>query len=85
MTLLPEPNYEGIDQTQITETLRQGILKWFDPARNYGFIEAEGRQYFTQGNYELRRSTPKELTGRKVEFLGKYSERGWVARGVRLK
>jgi CspA family cold shock protein len=59
----------------------QGIVKWFDRNRGFGFIESEGKDYFF--HISMLEANSKINKGDKVSFEAKESSRGIRAVKVR--
>lgn len=59
----------------------EGIVKWFDVKRGFGFIESEGKDYFV--HISMVEEDSKIDKGDKVFFEAKESPRGTKAVKVR--
>ena len=59
---------------------KQGIVKWFNPDKGYGFITAE-EDYF----FHVSEITTQLEEGDEVEFTPSENERGKIAKNVLLK
>lgn len=64
------------------EKMINGKVKWFNEAKGFGFIEAEGRDYFVYYK-EIEGSGFKTLQeGQKVQFTAGTSPKGACAKEV---
>lgn len=64
--------------------MKNGIVRWFDHKKGYGFIQADGKDYFTHFK-EIQSEGFKTLNeGDKVRFTESSSPKGPVAIGVYL-
>lgn len=61
---------------------KQGVCKWFDAAKGYGFVSAEGKDYFV--HFRSIAGTGYKLLdeGQEVSFLVKSGEKGLIADDV---
>ncbi|MQY58920.1 MAG: cold-shock protein [Clostridia bacterium] len=59
----------------------EGIVKWFDSKRGFGFIESEGKDYFVH-RWDIEENSKIEK-GDKVSFEPEESPRGIKAVKVR--
>jgi CspA family cold shock protein len=85
VTIVESIPEDGIDAFQIKPTPREGIVDWFDKARGWGFITADGRRYFVHHNKIIGNGFKNLLTGQRVKFLGEMGKKGWIATDVRIK
>jgi cold shock protein len=61
-----------------------GIVKWFNPAKGFGFIDYEGVDYFVHfGSINMEGYKTLEQ-GQPVQFKANVAERGPVAEDVYL-
>ena len=61
-----------------------GTVKWFNGQRGYGFIEAQGQEYFA--HWKEVQSTDKFkklIDGEPVEFLPLKGDKGLLATSIR--
>jgi len=64
--------------------MEKGTIKWFNPDRNYGFIEREvGTDVFVHGSEVEGAQLPKE--GDRVSFKVEDGDRGLKATNVMIK
>jgi len=64
--------------------MQNGIVKWFDNAKGFGFIESKGKEYFVHFK-EIQTDGFKTLAeGIKVTFDAQTSPKGPVAKNVKL-
>lgn len=63
----------------------QGIVKWFNNKRGYGFISGEdGKEYFVYYQNIFMEGFKHLKNGSKVSFTPSTSEKGFVATNVSL-
>jgi len=64
--------------------MEEGVVKWFNPRKNYGFIEREnGKDIFVHGN-DISSSGFRQLdSGDRVQFEVTESPKGLKATNVR--
>ena len=61
----------------------EGIVRWFNPAKGYGFIEAEGKDYFAHFKAIQAEETYKNLIeGQYVTFTPAINKQGGVAENI---
>jgi cold shock protein len=64
--------------------MEQGIVKWFNDAKGFGFIASEGKDYFVYYK-EIQGTGFKSLKeGQKVTFVAGTSPKGQCAKEVKL-
>lgn len=64
--------------------MQNGIVKWFNEAKGFGFINSDKKDYFVYFK-EIQADGFKTLKeGDKVHFTAATSEKGPVAKGVHL-
>lgn len=62
--------------------MKDGVVKWFNSERGYGFIHCEGKDYFVHFK-EIRKEGYKELApNERVRFIPSNSPKGATATGV---
>jgi cold shock protein len=62
--------------------MQDGIVKWFNNEKGFGFIESEQKDYFVHYK-EVQSPGFKSLNqGERVKFTPGKSEKGLVAKGV---
>jgi CspA family cold shock protein len=62
-----------------------GTVKWFDAQKGYGFISSNGQDYFVHWkNIESNQDYKSLGDNQEVEFVPETSDRGPVAREVRV-
>lgn len=60
----------------------QGVVKWFNEAKGFGFIQADGKDYFVHYK-EIKKDGYKTLVEKeKVTFEPANSDKGLVARNI---
>lgn len=60
----------------------QGIVRWFDDKKGYGFIDCEGKEYFIHFKEITARGYKTLKEGEKVSFEPETSSRGLSAKCV---
>lgn len=64
--------------------MQNGIVKWFNPDKGFGFIQSDKKEYFVYFK-EIQIDGFKTLAeGDKVNFEPSSSPKGFVAKGVRM-
>ncbi len=64
--------------------MQNGVVKWFDDKRGFGFIESEGKDFFVHFR-EIQCDGYKSLReGASVSFEPATGDKGAVAKAVRV-
>lgn len=62
--------------------MAEGIIKWFDEKKGFGFLECEGKDYFVHYK-EIKGDGFRTLdSGTKVSFTAESSPKGGVAKAI---
>ncbi len=65
--------------------MQQGIVKWFNDQKGFGFIQSEGKDYFVHHS-EIQMNGFKTLAeGAKVSFISANSPKGATATRVQAE
>lgn len=59
-----------------------GIVKWFSDEKGYGFVEADGKEYFLHFKEIQKDGFKSAKQGDKVEFNPAMSPKGLIAKSV---
>jgi CspA family cold shock protein len=63
----------------------QGVVKWFNSSKGYGFIETEGKDYFAHFSQIQASESYKNLVeGQYVTFTPTTNKQGGVAEGINV-
>jgi len=60
----------------------QGRVKWFDDKKGFGFIAAEGQDYFAHFREITSKGFKTLAEGSQVSFTPEKSEKGWTAKNI---
>lgn len=74
-----------INKMMEDEVMERGIVKWFDSAKGFGFIEREGKKDIFVHFQDIDMDGYKTLEeGEKVEFYSEETAKGEIARNVQV-
>ena len=63
----------------------EGIVRWFNASKGFGFIESEGKDYFAHYSQIQTNETYKNLVeGQYVTFTPTTNKQGGVAEGINV-
>lgn len=81
-------DYSGVDNVNFNDyevIQMQGTVKWFNDEKGYGFIAAEGKDYFVHYS-EIKATGLRSLSeGQQVNFIPEKNQKGITAIKVTLR
>lgn len=64
--------------------MQQGIVKWFDEKKGFGFIESNGSDYFAHFKAIKQQGFKTLVEGQKVEFVPFKGVKGMEAHDITM-